>query len=179
MAGATRSGRGWKAAPLDAIPTDWDIPLEGRVVPEDEAWTRIVARDPGAGERWTSFEERYPGIWDRFHGHAVRRYLGITAGGAAAFTSQAGDPAIVPRSEERYGYGQEELYVVVRGRVRFSCDGEGFELDAGDVAFVEPDVHREALALETPTMMLVVGAIPGCAYEPPFHLDASPGADAH
>jgi hypothetical protein len=38
---------------------------------------------------------------------------------------------------------------------------------------VSPEVRREGFALASPTRVLVVGGIPGEAYEPPpFHLDA-------
>jgi len=169
----TRSGRGWKAASIDDIPPDWENPVEGRVLSEEEAYERVVARDPSAGERWAEFERRYPGIWERFEDHGVRRFFGAGAFGVAAFTSSAGDPAIVPHSEAMYGYDQEELYVVVRGRARFLCDGEEVELAEGSLLYAAPEAHREAFALETPTTVLVVGGVPGRPYEaPPFHLDA-------
>jgi mannose-6-phosphate isomerase-like protein (cupin superfamily) len=155
---------------LDEIPPDWQIPLEGRRLTADEAYERSVARDPAAGRRWSELESRHPGIWERFHDHGIRRFFGIEAFGIAAYTSEAGGPAIVPHSES--AYRQEELYVVVRGRARFACDGEEFELGLGGLVFVSPDVFREATALETPTTVLVIGGVPGRAYAPPpFRLD--------
>jgi mannose-6-phosphate isomerase-like protein (cupin superfamily) len=169
---AESAGKHWKAASLDAIPPDWQNPLDGVTLTPDEAYERVVGRDPSAGERWEEFERRYPGIWDRFRDHGVRRFFGIEAFGIAAYTSTAGDPAIVPHSEAMYGYDQEELYVVVRGRTRFVCDGEAFELGSGGLVFVPPETYREAFALETPTTVLVIGGVPGRAYEPPpFQLD--------
>jgi mannose-6-phosphate isomerase-like protein (cupin superfamily) len=126
-----KSEKGWKAASLDEIPPDWENPINGTVLSEDEAFEQVAARDPSAVERWTEFERRHPGIWERFHDHGIRRFFGIGAFGVAAFTSNAGDPAIVPHSEAMYGYDQEELYVVLRGRARFDCDGEEFELGQG------------------------------------------------
>ena len=42
----------------------------------------------------------------------------------------------------------------------------------GQLLFVKPQVVREGVALETPTTMLVIGGVPGRAYEPPpFALD--------
>jgi AraC-like ligand binding domain len=160
----------WRAASLDEIPPNWQIPIDGVALSADEAYERAVAHDPAAGERWTELERRHPGIWDRFRDHGIRRFFGIEAFGVAAYSSEAGDPAIVPHSEE--AYGQEELYVVVRGRVRFVCDGEEFELHPGGLVFVTPDVYREAFALATPTTVLVVGGVPGRPYvPPPFQLD--------
>jgi hypothetical protein len=55
-----------------------------------------------------------------------------------------------------------------------TCDGEDIALQAGDLLFVEPQVFREGVALETPTTVLVIGGKPGNAYEPPpFALDWS------
>jgi mannose-6-phosphate isomerase-like protein (cupin superfamily) len=165
-----KKGSAWSAGALDEIPPDWQIPLAGERLSPDEAYERAVAHDPAAGERWTELERQYPGVWARFRDHGVRRFFGIRAFGVAAYTSQAGDPAMVPHSEE--AYGQEELYALLRGRARFVCNGEEFELEPGGLVFVQPEVHREAVALETPTTLLVVGGVPGRPYEPPpFRLD--------
>ena len=143
------------------------------MVDEAEALAEIEREDPRAIERWDAFEERFPGIWERLKAHDVRTFLGIRAFGVAAFTAAAGDPLIVPHSETAEGYGQEELYTVLVGLARFVCDGEEVELEPGSVLFVPPDVHREGHALASPTTVLVVGGVPGQAYEPPpFHLDA-------
>jgi mannose-6-phosphate isomerase-like protein (cupin superfamily) len=165
-----KTGRGWQAASLNEIPPDWQNPLEGVVLSADEAYERVVARDAAAGERWEELERRHPGIWERFRDHGIRRFFGIGAFGVAAYTSEAGDPAIVPHTEA--AYGQEELYVLVRGRARFACDEDEFELEPGGLVFVRSHVRREAIALETPTTLLVVGGVPGRPYEPPaFQLD--------
>jgi mannose-6-phosphate isomerase-like protein (cupin superfamily) len=167
-----RAGSGWRAATIDEIPPDWENPLEGSVLSEEEAYERVAARDPGAADRWAQFETRHPDIWERFRDHGVRRFFGVAAFGVAAFSSRAGDPAIVPHSEAMYGYDQEELYLLLRGRARFVCDGEEFDLASGGLVFVSPDVYREAFALETPTTVLVIGGVPGRPYTPPpFQLD--------
>lgn len=56
---------------------------------------------------------------------------------------------------------------MLRGRARFVCDGEEVELGEGEVLFCRPEVHREAISLETPTMLLIVGGLPGRPYEIP------------
>lgn len=166
-------GARWTVARLADVPDGWRLP-DGTPVDEDEALTAIGGRDPRAIARWEAFEERFPGIWDRLQVHDVRAFLGIRAFGVAAFTAAAGDPLIVPHSETAEGYDQEELYAVVQGRARFVCDGEAVELDPGTLLYVSPEVHREGYALASPTTVLVVGGIPGQAYEPPpFHLDAT------
>ena len=162
----------WKVTRLEDIPQEWLL-LDGTTVADDEALAAIGRRDPRAIERWDAFEERFPGIWDRLRVHDVRTFLGVRAFGVAAFTASAGDPLIVPHSETAEGYGQEELYAVLVGRARFVCDGDEVEIEPGSVLFVSPDVHREGYALASPTTVLVVGGVPGEAYEPPpFHLDS-------
>ena len=113
-------------------------------------------------KRWRETSERFPDA-DR-RAHAVRRYLGLTSFGCNTFSAAAGNPLVIPHDES--AYGQEELYLVVEGRARFVCDGEETELGAGELVFAEPDVRREAYALETPTTLFLVGGLPGRAYEP-------------
>lgn len=163
---------GWIVTRIEEIPQEWRRP-DGTSVGDEEALAEVERRDPRAIERWDAFEERFPGIWERLQTHDLRTFLGIRAFGVAAFTASAGDPLIVPHSEAEEGYEQEELYAVVVGSARFVCDGEEVDLAPGSVLYVSPEVHREAYARESPTTVLVVGGVPGRAYEPPpFHLDA-------
>jgi mannose-6-phosphate isomerase-like protein (cupin superfamily) len=139
-------GRGWRAASLSEVP------------PADEAadlhWWQEWARDPDYGSGW----------------HSLRQHFGISAFGVNAYETAAGKELVVPHSELDYGRN-EELYLVVRGRARFSCDGEQVELGEGDVLYVAPEVEREAVALETPTVIFMVGGTPG---EPYRHWTAAP-----
>ena len=75
---------------------------------------------------------------------------------------------VVPHDELGEGEQNEELYLVVEGRARFVCDGETVELGRGEVLYARPGVRREAVALETPTMLFIVGGRPGKAYSPPI-----------
>jgi len=56
--------------------------------------------------------------------------------------------------------------VVLRGRARFTCDGETVELAAGEMMHVSPEVVRDAIALSDGTLVLCVGGTPGQAYSP-------------
>jgi len=134
--------RGWRLARMEDVPA---------VSPAD---------DPEFWRPWTS-DPAFPRGW-----HSVGRHLGVRAFGVNAKEADAGRELVVRHDETEFG-GQEELYVVVRGRARFTCDGETVELGPGDLLLVEPPVVREAVALETPTLVLMVGATPGAAYEPP------------
>jgi mannose-6-phosphate isomerase-like protein (cupin superfamily) len=156
--------RGWRRVRLDEIPPSSAIPIPGveEASPgrEQEA---LRARDPAAAARFEEFARRHPDA-DR-RSHAVRRFLDITSFGVNAFAASAGSPLVIPHDES--AYGQEELYLVIRGRARFVCDGEEVELGEGELLYAEPQVRREALALETPTMLFLVGGLPGRPYEPP------------
>ncbi|HWK25488.1 MAG TPA: AraC family ligand binding domain-containing protein, partial [Solirubrobacter sp.] len=91
----------------------------------------------------------------------VRATLGVRAFGVASFTATAaGDELIEPHTETRDGRGHEELYVVVRGAARFELDGETFAAPAGTLVFVQPDVHRHAVATEPGTEVLAFGGDP-------------------
>src|SRR5262249_7786363 len=69
--------------------------------------------------------------------------------------------------EHREGSGHEELYVVLRGRARFTLDGEELDASAGTLVFL-PDsgVLRVATAEDEGTTVLAVGGWPDRAFEP-------------
>ncbi len=77
----------------------------------------------------------------------------------------SGEELVVPHDEVELG-GQEELYLVLRGHARFLCDGEEVELRPVELLYVRPEVKREAVALETPTVVFMVGGVPGGPYRP-------------
>jgi mannose-6-phosphate isomerase-like protein (cupin superfamily) len=96
----------------------------------------------------------------------IRGHFGIEAFGVNAWTAAAaGDELISDHNEERSGH--EELYVVLSGRATFTVDGEEVEAPAGTLVFVnEPPTQRHAVAAETGTTVLAIGAKPGEAYRP-------------
>ena len=97
----------------------------------------------------------------------VRRRLGITAFGIAAFRAPSGVDVIREHDETLLGEaGQEELYLVLDGAATFEIDGETFEAPAGSLVQVHPTAKRKATATEDGTTILVVGGTPGKAYEP-------------
>ena len=56
---------------------------------------------------------------------------------------------------------------MLEGRARFIFDDDSeVEVAKHELLFVKPKVGRGALALETPTKLLIVGGKPG-TYEPP------------
>lgn len=52
---------------------------------------------------------------------------------------------------------QEELYVVLSGRLEMDVDDETFEVEVGDVVVVTPESWRQLTAIEE-SRLLVVGA---------------------
>lgn len=93
----------------------------------------------------------------------VRHHFGITAFGATAWTAtSAGDRLINEHEEDE---GNEELYVVLRGRAVFELDGERRDAPAGTLVFAPSKVKRTAFAEEPGTTVLAVGGVVGRPYE--------------
>ena len=93
----------------------------------------------------------------------LRRRLGIRAFGTNVYrAARAGDPVVEEHVESP---GQEELYVVLQGRVRFVVGEEELEAPVGTALFVEdPDLLRRGDALDDDTVVMAVGGWPGQAY---------------
>ena len=96
---------------------------------------------------------------------AVRHHFGITAFGVNAWTAQAAGDRLINEHDESDD-GNEELYLVLRGRAAFELDGERIDAPAGSLVFAHPDVKRTAFAEEPGTTILAIGGVPGQAYEP-------------
>jgi len=96
----------------------------------------------------------------------IRRRFGIQAFGVNAYTAEKpGDWVVEEHTEEQLGH--EELYLVVRGRARFTVNGEDIDAPAGTIVFLpDPAVKRVAVAVEEGTMVLAVGGKPGEAFTP-------------
>ena len=92
----------------------------------------------------------------------VRHALGFQPAGVNAWKADTGSQLIPPHEEDR---GSEELYVVVRGRARFTVGEEEAEADAGTLVFVPAEVFRTAVAMEDGTIVFVVGGWIGEAFE--------------
>ena len=95
----------------------------------------------------------------------VRHHLGIQAFGVNSWTARdAGDRIINEHSEDEAN-GEEELYVVLKGRATFELDGEKHDAPQGTFVFAEPGVKRTAFAEEAGTTILAIGAEAGKPYE--------------
>jgi mannose-6-phosphate isomerase-like protein (cupin superfamily) len=92
----------------------------------------------------------------------VRYTLNFRPAGVNAWIADAGGQLIPPHEEDS---GNEELYVVVRGRANFVVDDETKDAPAGSLIFVEAGHHRTATAEEDGTIVFVVGATTGQAFD--------------
>jgi mannose-6-phosphate isomerase-like protein (cupin superfamily) len=61
--------------------------------------------------------------------------------------------------------GQEEVYVALRGSGTLKADGEEYPLDPDHIARVDPSVKRKVVPGPEGIRFLVVGGIPGEAYD--------------
>ena len=107
--------------------------------------------------------ERYPAMTGAPVLMPLRRPLDVRAFGINCWTAPVGAPVIERHSEPD---GDEEVYIVVRGRVRFTVGEESFDAGPATLVHVRPDTLREALAAEPETLVIAVGARPGEAFEP-------------
>jgi hypothetical protein len=91
----------------------------------------------------------------------LRHAIGARIVGMGAYTAEkAGQDVVEPHVESEGGMGHQEVYVVLRGRARFTVDGTGFDAPAGTVVRVDPELHRHAVAVEDRTAVLALGGEP-------------------
>ena len=94
----------------------------------------------------------------------IRRRFDVRGFGANAYTSEGVGRQIVEEHDE--STGQEECYVVVRGRARFTLNGEEVDAPAGTVVYIrDSTVTRGAIAEEEDTAVLAVGGFVGKPFE--------------
>jgi mannose-6-phosphate isomerase-like protein (cupin superfamily) len=92
----------------------------------------------------------------------IRYRLGFRPAGVNAWIADAGGQLMPPHEEDS---GNEELYAVVRGRATFTVGDETADAPAGSLVFVPPMVFRSATAEEDGTIVFVVGATVGEAFD--------------
>jgi len=101
---------------------------------------------------------------DGFVWRPVRRHFGIQAFGTNAYTLGASGQIVEEHTEETLGH--EEIYLVLRGHVRFAVGEDAHELGPGQLVFVQdPSLRRAAVALGEDAVVLAVGGKPGQPHE--------------
>jgi quercetin dioxygenase-like cupin family protein len=93
----------------------------------------------------------------------IQRLLDYRAAGINGWIGDPGE-SLVPEHEE--DSGNEELYVVVRGRAAFTVDGERIDAPAGTLIHVLSGEKRTAVSEEAGTIVVAIGATIGQANEP-------------
>jgi tetratricopeptide (TPR) repeat protein len=94
----------------------------------------------------------------------VRRRFGIRAFGTNAYTPGESGQIVEEHTEGQLGH--EELYLVLRGRVRFTVDGNDHELGPGQLVCVrDPSLKRGGVALSDDAAVLAIGGRPGEPHE--------------
>jgi tetratricopeptide (TPR) repeat protein len=98
---------------------------------------------------------------DGFVWRPVRRRFGISGFGVNAYTSTGrGGPIVEKHTERRLGH--EEIYLVLRGRVRFTVGDDELELGQGELVFVrDPELQRGGVALTGDAAVLALGGKAG------------------
>jgi tetratricopeptide (TPR) repeat protein len=101
---------------------------------------------------------------DGFVWRPVRKHFGIRAFGTNAYTPGATGQIVEEHTEGILGH--EEIYLVLRGRVRFTVDGDEHELGPGQLVYVrDPSLRRGGVALTDDAAVLAVGGKPGEPHE--------------
>lgn len=94
----------------------------------------------------------------------ARRRFGIRAFGTNVYTPGSSGQVVEEHTEGQLGH--EEIYLVLRGRVRFTIDGNDHELGPGQLVFVrDPSLRRGGVAMTDDSAVLAVGGRPGEAHE--------------
>ena len=101
---------------------------------------------------------------DGFVWRPVRRRFDIRAFGVNAYSPGESGQVVEEHSESELGH--EEIYLVLRGRVKFTVDGSDHELGQGQLVFVrDPSLKRGGVALTDDAAVLAIGGKPGEAFE--------------
>jgi tetratricopeptide (TPR) repeat protein len=98
---------------------------------------------------------------DGFVWRPIRRHFDIRGFGVNAYSAlEVGGQIVEEHAETQLEH--EEIYLVLRGRARFTIDGNDHELAAGQLVFLrDPQLRRGAVALEENTIVLALGGKPG------------------
>ena len=63
--------------------------------------------------------------------------------------------------------GQEEVYVVLRGKAEIDIEGERIPIDPETIVRVSSGTKRKIYTGDEPVRLLALGGVPGKTYEPP------------
>jgi quercetin dioxygenase-like cupin family protein len=92
----------------------------------------------------------------------IQRLLDYRAAGINGWIGDPGEGLVPEHAEDS---DSEELYVVVRGRARFTVDGVDVDAPAGTLLHIGPGETRVAVSEEPGTIVVAVGAKIGEPFE--------------
>lgn len=96
---------------------------------------------------------------------AVRELMGVSSFGINVMEL---DPHCEGYPEhDHHKDGQEELYLILQGRVQLRVDDEIHELEQGSMVRVGPALRRQFITQNHGVTILALGATPGQAYGTP------------
>jgi hypothetical protein len=107
--------------------------------------------------------DEMPDLWDGF-ARLVRPALGITAFGVNVMDLP---PDYATKAHDERESGQEELYIALRGSGAVVAGEERLPLDPERAVRVGPETARTLTSGPDGMRVLIVGGVPGRAYEPP------------
>ncbi len=96
---------------------------------------------------------------------SIRWHMDIQSFGVNGVTKPKGE-WLTPVHDEKDG-NQDELFIVYEGIAEFHLDGKKINAPKGSLLSVKPNVKRGALALKTPTTIIIIGSPIGKIYKPP------------
>jgi mannose-6-phosphate isomerase-like protein (cupin superfamily) len=117
------------------------------------------------------------GVLDGIKMHRVAAGLGVSAFGISIVDLDPGADQYPEHDHSKDGIGgrmfskrpeqlsQEEVYVALRGTGTLEADGEQYPLDPDHIVRVGPSVKRKVVPGPEGLRLLVLGAIPGKAYD--------------
>lgn len=101
---------------------------------------------------------------DGFVWRPVRRRFDIRGFGVNVYTPGAGGHVVETHTENQLEH--REIYLVLRGRVRFTIGGDEHELRQGQLVYVsDPSLRRGAVSLTDDAAVLALGGKPGEVFE--------------
>ena len=107
----------------------------------------------------------------------ARHSLGVTSFGMQVLDMPAGAGEFYP-DHDHVKDGQEEVFVVLGGGGAISIDGQEIALAPDMAVRVRPAAKRRLLPGDDGLRLIVLGGVPGKAYEAPDFTAPKPPADA-
>jgi mannose-6-phosphate isomerase-like protein (cupin superfamily) len=106
----------------------------------------------------------------------ARHSLGVTSFGMQVLDLPAGAGEFYPNHDHTHD-GQEEVYVVLGGGGAISIDGEEVAVEPDMAVRVGPTAKRQLLPGDDGLRVLILGGVPGQAYEVQSFTEPRPPQD--